>query len=226
VSPTASISVSRSRHPPEPGDTHAVDRAGRRTARIGRRHPAWPHPRRRVHRHGRDSDQGRAQQTRAKMAQGWHSPLYGEVDEVSFTFSASRGARHIGDELAGFSGTLITDGYGAYVRFAEATAGVTTPNAGRTRGAGFSKPRPATRGPWPRRWSICRPCIAARRRSPIIGSRRPRRCRIAASTPGPSSTPSLPRCTNNDSASIGSTAIRWRRHWLMSIRATGRCGCS
>ena len=52
-----------------------------------------------------------------KMKLGWYWPIYGEADEVAFTFSPSRGHQHLVDILAGFSGTLLTDGYGAYTRF-------------------------------------------------------------------------------------------------------------
>ena len=62
---------------------------------------------------------------KARMAQGWYWPIFGEADEISFTFSASRAARHVHEQLAGFTGTLLSDGYSAYHRFAEATRGVT-----------------------------------------------------------------------------------------------------
>jgi len=61
----------------------------------------------------------------AKMKQGWYWPIYGDADEISFTFSTSRGARHVHEQLAGFTGTLISDGYSAYHRFAKVSAGVT-----------------------------------------------------------------------------------------------------
>ena len=48
------------------------------------------------------------------MSMGWYWPVYGEDDEVAFTFSASRGHQHLVDILAGFSGTMLTDGYSAY----------------------------------------------------------------------------------------------------------------
>ena len=51
------------------------------------------------------------------MSLGWYWPIYGEDDEVAFTFSASRGSRHLVETLPGFTGTLLTDGYGAYTKF-------------------------------------------------------------------------------------------------------------
>ncbi len=56
---------------------------------------------------------------KGKMHQGWLWPIYGERDEVCFTYSASRGKQHIEDQLKGFEGVLLTDGYGAYDSFAK-----------------------------------------------------------------------------------------------------------
>lgn len=50
-----------------------------------------------------------------KMKQGYFWPVYGDKDEVVFTFSQSRGMRHIQDLLDHvWQGTLLTDGYAAY----------------------------------------------------------------------------------------------------------------
>lgn len=62
---------------------------------------------------------------KGKMAQGWHWPIYGEADEISFTYAAHRGSGHVHQQLQGFAGTLLSDGYSAYARFAEATEGLT-----------------------------------------------------------------------------------------------------
>jgi len=59
------------------------------------------------------------------MAQGWYWPIYGQHDEISFTFSPSRAKQVIEEQLADFTGTLLSDGYNAYARFAEATHGIT-----------------------------------------------------------------------------------------------------
>lgn len=65
-------------------------------------------------------------QHKGKLKQGWFWPLYGEDDEVVFTYSESRGRQHIENTLKSqFSGTLITDGHSAYARYAEKTQGVT-----------------------------------------------------------------------------------------------------
>jgi transposase len=65
-------------------------------------------------------------QTQGKMQQGYFWPIYGEDDEVVFTFNLSRGKKHIEDLLnARFQGTLVTDGYAAYARYVEKTDGVT-----------------------------------------------------------------------------------------------------
>ncbi len=53
-------------------------------------------------------------------------PLYGDADEISFTFAATRGRNHIEKTLAEhFQGVLVTDGYAAYARYAQARPGVT-----------------------------------------------------------------------------------------------------
>lgn len=49
-----------------------------------------------------------------KMQQTYFWPIYGDQDEVVFTWSKSRGHQHALDQLKGFTGTLITDGYEAY----------------------------------------------------------------------------------------------------------------
>ncbi|KKM65330.1 hypothetical protein LCGC14_1492380 [marine sediment metagenome] len=70
--------------------------------------------------------QGRAGPQKGKMKTGWFWPLYGDADEVVFTYSNSRGRAHIEQVLNNsFSGTLISDGYAAYARYAEQQEGVT-----------------------------------------------------------------------------------------------------
>lgn len=63
--------------------------------------------------------------SKGKMKQSYFWPIYGEDDEVVFTFSQSRGKQHIIETISkSFQGTLLTDGYAAYARFAEKTEGV------------------------------------------------------------------------------------------------------
>ena len=54
---------------------------------------------------------------KGKMNHAYFWPIYGDHDEVCFTFSLSRGMQHILDQLGDFNGTLVTDGYGAYEKF-------------------------------------------------------------------------------------------------------------
>ena len=54
--------------------------------------------------------------TRGKMKQTYYWPIYGDQNEVAFTWSNSRGVEHARQTLAGFSGTLISDGYQVYDR--------------------------------------------------------------------------------------------------------------
>ncbi len=57
---------------------------------------------------------------KGKMHQGYYWPLYGDHDEVVFTYAESRARRVIEQILSeSFSGTLISDGYTAYARYAE-----------------------------------------------------------------------------------------------------------
>jgi len=67
---------------------------------------------------------GREKKGKLKNAYFW--PVYGEDHEVVFTFSESRGKQHIIDTLSNaYSGTLVTDGYAAYARYAQKIDGVT-----------------------------------------------------------------------------------------------------
>tara|TARA_R110000744_G_scaffold314864_1_gene421880 strand:- start:97 stop:1659 length:1563 start_codon:yes stop_codon:yes gene_type:complete len=53
---------------------------------------------------------------KGKMQQTYFWPIYGEQDEVAFTWSTSRGTQHAINQLGDFNGTLLTDGYVAYVK--------------------------------------------------------------------------------------------------------------
>lgn len=60
-----------------------------------------------------------------KMKQAYFWPLYGDQDEMVFTFSLSRGRQHIEKVIRqDFKGTLISDGYSAYASYAKANAGI------------------------------------------------------------------------------------------------------
>jgi transposase len=61
---------------------------------------------------------------RGKMKQGYFWPIYGDRDEVAFPFAPTRAHRIVPELLQGFSGTLISDGYQAYDRFADAMSQV------------------------------------------------------------------------------------------------------
>jgi len=54
---------------------------------------------------------------KGKMQQAWYWPIYGEEDEIAFTFSTSRGSQHIHKSLKGFEGILLSDGYAGYDRY-------------------------------------------------------------------------------------------------------------
>ena len=65
------------------------------------------------------------QKKKGKMNQAYFWPIYGDQDEVCFTFSPSRGMQHIKDQLGDFNGTLLTDGYSAYEKYLRKTPGLT-----------------------------------------------------------------------------------------------------
>ena len=48
------------------------------------------------------------------MQQTYFWPMYGDQDEVVFTWSKSRGSQHAIEQLCTFKGTLLSDGYSAY----------------------------------------------------------------------------------------------------------------
>jgi len=61
-----------------------------------------------------------------KMKTGWFWPLYGDADEIVFTYSSSRGRLHIEQTLNDqFSGILLSDGYAAYTSYAEKMQDIT-----------------------------------------------------------------------------------------------------
>ncbi len=55
---------------------------------------------------------------RGTMKIGYFWPVYGDKDEIVFPFSPSRSRRVVDEILGDFKGTLLTDGYEAYERFA------------------------------------------------------------------------------------------------------------
>jgi hypothetical protein len=61
-----------------------------------------------------NTSNGTTSRTTSKMKQTYFWPLYGEQDEVAFTWSKSRGMCHAMEQLKDFTGTLLTDGYSAY----------------------------------------------------------------------------------------------------------------
>jgi len=55
---------------------------------------------------------------KGQMQATWYWPIYGEADEICFTWSTSRGSAHVEQQLKGFEGVLLSDGYAAYDRYA------------------------------------------------------------------------------------------------------------
>jgi transposase len=59
-----------------------------------------------------------------KLNQGYFWPLYGDKDEVAFPYSSTRAHTTVKEVLGSYCGTLLTDGYQAYERYAEREAEV------------------------------------------------------------------------------------------------------
>lgn len=66
---------------------------------------------------------GKAGKGRLKTT--WYWPVYGEDDEICFTWSTSRGSGHVKTQLGDFAGTLLSDGYAAYDAYAKSRPEVT-----------------------------------------------------------------------------------------------------
>jgi len=58
------------------------------------------------------------QKKKGKLHQGYYWPILGDKDEICFAFSPSRGKKVVCDLLKDFDGTLVTDGYKVYERYA------------------------------------------------------------------------------------------------------------
>lgn len=54
-----------------------------------------------------------------KMKQGYFWPMYGDQGEILFRYFPSRSGSHLESLLTDFNGTLLTDGYAAYERYAK-----------------------------------------------------------------------------------------------------------
>lgn len=65
-----------------------------------------------------------ARDHKGKMDTGYFWPVYGDQNEIVFHYHRSRGGEVVRELLAGFQGTLLTDGYVVYETFAAATQGV------------------------------------------------------------------------------------------------------
>lgn len=61
---------------------------------------------------------------KGKMKATWYWPIYGQDDEICFTWSTGRGSGHVKQQLGDFEGTLLSDGYAAYDAYAKQRPGV------------------------------------------------------------------------------------------------------
>ena len=62
---------------------------------------------------------------KAKMHRAWLWPVYGDHDEIAFTYSPNRGRAHVLETLGQFEGTLLCDGWSAYEHYAKRNGCVT-----------------------------------------------------------------------------------------------------
>ena len=66
---------------------------------------------------------GREKKGKLKQAYFW--PIFGDMDEICFTFSNSRKKQHLEDMLGDFKGVLLSDGYSAYDSYVKKCAEAT-----------------------------------------------------------------------------------------------------
>lgn len=63
---------------------------------------------------------GKSKSKKGRMHQGYYWPVYGEQDEVSFVYTNSRAHTNVSQILSdSFKGTIVSDGYAAYARYAQ-----------------------------------------------------------------------------------------------------------
>jgi len=57
---------------------------------------------------------------KGKLRQAYFWPIYGEADEIAFSYSPSRASAHVREVLCeAFRGVLVSDGNEAYARYAQ-----------------------------------------------------------------------------------------------------------
>ena len=63
---------------------------------------------------------------KGKLRQAYFWPVYGEADEIAFSYSPSRASKHVREVLGeSFKGVLVSDGNEAYARYAQTRETVT-----------------------------------------------------------------------------------------------------
>lgn len=61
---------------------------------------------------------------RGQMKTCYFWPIYGDRDEIAFPFSRTRGSAMVREALKGYVGTLLSDGYRVYDRYADRVNGI------------------------------------------------------------------------------------------------------
>jgi transposase len=62
--------------------------------------------------------------SKGKLQTGYFWPIYGDQEEIAFPFAPTRAERVVREVLGDFCGTLLTDGYKVYDRFARSMADI------------------------------------------------------------------------------------------------------
>lgn len=68
---------------------------------------------------------GKSKKKKGTMHKGYYWPMYGDHDEIVFTYADTRGRQVLDQLLCEFEGTLVSDGYCAYTSFMKTTADIT-----------------------------------------------------------------------------------------------------
>jgi transposase len=83
----------------------------------------------------------KAGRAKGKMKQAFLWPLYGDKDEIAFLFSPTRAQNVVRTALSGFEGTLLTDGYAVYEKYAAEAQGILMRSVGHTPGGTLYRQR-------------------------------------------------------------------------------------
>ncbi len=90
---------------------------------------------------------------KGKMQSTWFWPLYGEDDELAFTWSKSRGTAHVEQQLGDFEGASSPMAMPPTTNMPETGPRSLRLSVGRMHAVTSSRPKTMSRKLWPRHWS-------------------------------------------------------------------------